>query len=748
MAHPRFTFRCIHHGTATLNTRGLEDHVERDEDDNITSRRKQEATNIKARDCPYFLWLAYKQVGKRGSGKFGLVLGVKDDAHSHAMAVNPLVYSEHRKSLPVYHNAVELGRSLRSAYISYSAARRVLEQTGFPLDRKSYYNLRHRGLSAEKDDFAGLVVALENAGFEFECRMEEELDSEGKVTDTQLQQIWFAHSDQIRYTQRFAADWTLFIDGTFKTNARNLVLLVMAGITNCNQTFIAALSFARSEATVSFDFLFWSLKKRVFTSSIPLPRVIISDQTAGLTASMPTALSNATLQYCDWHAVENVMKRLADHGYKKDERKELRDLLWRFIKSHTHTELAESRLKLHSKLKDSEIEYLKSYWGPRETRFLRIYTRTYPNLGAHSNQRSESIHPVTTQILNKNLSMEEATKRLGETIKAKFRELAEAEAIAGSKLPRLIDLQAFKWLANTVTYQAIDRVAPEWEATKKGCQDGSLQALLEPCTHCELLVRYGLPCRHHLRQVCLDGAPIPRSLLHPRWWIHGEPIKINNWIPLYEVHTLPLSPPRNAASNVYLSPTRNEITGLGLQVIQARENLTGYARQRYETAATQAQRGLVEFAQELEEEDLHVRMPDAVKTSSWKRKFKAHGKAKRRLLTGAEAAERDANTRERETGGDTGGPLRKREASESPRRRYTSPAGSVSSVGEEEEEAEAEEEEEDPFVPPPSTAPPALTISRAERKRAPTMKALEAEAAPKRGNRQSRGRGRGDRRFK
>ena len=57
-------------------------------------------------------------------------------------------------------------------------------------------------------------------------------------------------------------------------------------------------------------------------------------------------------------------------------------------------------------------------------------------------------------------------------------------------------------------------------------------------------------------------------------------------MPLYKVHTLPLSPPRNAAPNAYLSPRRNEITGLGLQVIQARENLTGYARQRYETAAT------------------------------------------------------------------------------------------------------------------------------------------------------------------
>ena len=101
----------------------------------------------------------------------------------------------------------------------------------------------------------------------------------------------------------------------------------MAGITNCNQTFVAALFFARSESKMSFDFLFSSLKQRVFTGSIPLSRVVISDQATGLTASMPTALPDAVLQYCDWHAVENVMKRLADHGYKKDERKELKDLL-------------------------------------------------------------------------------------------------------------------------------------------------------------------------------------------------------------------------------------------------------------------------------------------------------------------------------------------------------------------------------------------------------------------------------------
>jgi len=93
------------------------------------------------------------------------------------MAVNPLRYKkEHAKAMPGYLPAVELSKSLRSANISYSKALRVLEQVGFPLDRNTYYNIRSRGISAALNEFSGLVVALEEAGFIFECRIEEEFD--------------------------------------------------------------------------------------------------------------------------------------------------------------------------------------------------------------------------------------------------------------------------------------------------------------------------------------------------------------------------------------------------------------------------------------------------------------------------------------------------------------------------------------------------------------------------------------------
>ena len=167
-------------------------------------------------------------------------------------------------------------------------------------------------------------------------------------------------------------------------------------------------------------------------------------------------------------------------------------------------------------------------------------------------------------------------------------------------------------------------------------------------------------------------------------------------------------------------------------------------------------------------------MPDAVKRSSWRRQFKTHDKVNKRLMTGAEAVERDANNREQAVAQEA-----RQEASQeanialtwrpppspnvesipntSPRgfavaAAVTAAAAAVtattvdrpSSHPQEEKEEEEEEEAIDrAFIPPPSTAPAAMTQSRAGRKRAPTMKALEAEQASKRGTGQGRGKDKG-----
>src|SRR2546423_5635343 len=81
------------------------------------------------------------------------------------------------------------------------------------------------------------------------------------------------------------------------------------------------------------------------------------------------------------------------------------------------------------------------------------------------------------------------------------------------------------------------------------------------CT-CELLARYGLPCKHHLLQAYQTGQLLPRSLLHPRWWLDGPEIKIGKWLPSYAPQ-----------QELVLSPKRNDIAEATLGLLEARETL-------------------------------------------------------------------------------------------------------------------------------------------------------------------------------
>jgi hypothetical protein len=106
-------------------------------------------------------------------------------------------------------------------------------------------------------------------------------------------------------------------------------------------------------------------------------------------------------------------------------------------------------------------------------------------------------------------------------------------------------------------------------------------------------------------------------------------------------------------------------------------------------------------------------------------------------MTGVEAAERDAN---------------KREQTETRGKRSQATKEAAEEEEAAEEATEEEEAAEEAFRPPPSTAPAALALPKAGRKRVPIMKALEGEMVPKRsmaqaqGGKQGRGgRGRGKR---
>jgi len=147
------------------------------------------------------------------------------------------------------------------------------------------------------------------------------------------------------------------------------------------------------------------------------------------------------------------------------------------------------------------------------------------------------------------------------------------------------------------------------------------------------LLRYSLPCKHHLLRACLAGIPIPVTLLHPRWQLNGPPISTAfvPWKPQYSIPPTPIS---------HTSQRSNDITASGLQVLRARDGLTGLARARFESQLVKTNNALLQFAGQVAEDDLlPTRLPDKVKKPKWAKPRKPHGKASARSFTGAEAAE-------------------------------------------------------------------------------------------------------------
>ena len=553
------------------------------------------------------------------------------------MATNPLRYKAHLKFLDEYTEAARVASSHRASFLPYTTSQRILNKSGLTLSRTDYYNL-HRDKKAGDvhNEFEALIHALDEAGFKYICRREDTYNQAGEVISRQIQQIWFSLDEQIQLAQRFVADFLMLADGTFSTNALNLTLIIMVGITNTGRSFPVSQSFARSEATVNFDFIFESQNTYIFTNGIPPPRVILSDQAPGMISSLPNHLPTTTLQFCDWHVQQNIKARLLKGRYTKDEREQVIKQFWQYCKAETAEQVTQQRFELTALLARSDVDYVLHTWGPKERQFLRLYTKEYPNLGCFANQRCESLHPSMKEILNPQLSLAEATRRLNTTIRQKIRALAAEEAESGNKMPRTLDRQAFDQLIDTISNYAVELIASEWEATKEEVDRNILTSSASSCT-CELFLRFGLPCRHYLQDIYRNQIPIPRSLCHPRWWLFGPVIKFSNWKPTFNTTILPISPPRN------------QITQSAQRIIDLRDNLQGEAKARVDQAILQANAQIMSLAQQAQEEArLPTSLPEKVKKSGWRRDFKKHDKTTRRAMTAVETMEQNERQRERQ----------------------------------------------------------------------------------------------------
>jgi len=410
----RKNYLCIHHGDSTQNNWKLLTRVEKDPVNPkvIVSSRKRDDTGANALSCKWrwysILHLSIDDEGNEVS-KWVLLQGRGRESHSHPLAKTRLLYSVHKKAQPEYQLAIIAATANRGAFLSHRANERVLWGLSLELDRKTYYNLaRLKAMSYDGDGLKALVTCLEQDEWIYRTLWLAQRDKDTQeVTAQVLDAVFFTLPRLITLARRFCPDWMIQVDSTFKTNAIKMPLINMIGVTNTGSTFPFGFCFVMAESSKAWRFTFHCGEDVVF-QGLPKPRVVIADQGLGLRSCWSSVWPDSILQFCKWHAAQNIRQRLAEKKYLKKDREEIMGLVWKYIWSTTPASLEANRDEMKSRLAASEVTYIDTHWVVKEAQVIRLWTETFPNLDCYSTQRNESIHPIIKTLLNPQLRLYQA----------------------------------------------------------------------------------------------------------------------------------------------------------------------------------------------------------------------------------------------------------------------------------------------------------------------------------------------------
>ena len=145
------------------------------------------------------------------------------------------------------------------------------------------------------------------------------------------------------------------------------------------------------------------------------------------------------------------------------------------------------------------------------------------NLGANSTQCNKSYHIIIKQKLNKNLSISAAYEVIIIKTKLLAKEYNKRINNNWKNNPTLIDLKAFIIARFKLTYYAINKTMAEQRAIKdfgnviNSGNKGPFEfnKVIRCLYNCELLLCFGLPCKHQMFLFYLCGEPLSLSLFYP-----------------------------------------------------------------------------------------------------------------------------------------------------------------------------------------------------------------------------------------
>ena len=453
------------------------------------------------------------------------------------------------------------------------------EAIGLVIKKRDYYNLVRlcpQDIRDHDDTITTLLRALEDRGFKYRLRTEDTIEN-GIVTARKLVQIFFYCEQAVRFTQRFTSNAVLVVDGTFRTNELKFPLLVAVGKTNTNRTMPVAFSYAPSESAESVVYFFDCMRTEFYYDGVCEPAVVIADHSHGIISAYDThsTLSQSQLQYCSWHVQNAMVRWFSDRQYTREDVNGdesqgvtgLKQLIRNYIYSYTLDDLEANRTLLVNALQPEDRQYIADNWQVKESRFVVAYTKQYANLGCRARQVVESQNSLIHQVTHGHMSIAASAAGIADWNRDFFNGLMEEEDRSMAEKAVGIDRHAFQLLTGTVSLYAISLIDRQWTKLKQLVGNGGDIASW-PC-RCVLRQQWLLPCYHDLWKAYDTGIPLPKSLVHPRYWLAGHVHRSRDWAPSYEPITRHL-----------ISPKRARIESALQKLVELRDEFDGEERGR------------------------------------------------------------------------------------------------------------------------------------------------------------------------
>lgn len=204
--------------------------------------------------------------------------------------------------------------------------------------------------------------------------------------------------------------------------------------------------------------------REIFWNSCPPPEVILAYPSNDITASLSEYAADSIIQLPEWTMYKSIKSKLTlGHGYSKEAKQEILQLLSRYIKWPHLEGLEAVRAAFLNLLNMEDQEFVRSSWLHKEKQILLCHTKKWRNLACYSTQRNASYHGAIKGYINPDWDLETSMRCLMRHIHDLPLKTAHSQITSRMKTRVGLDMHAFQFLVHKATIFSLDAIDREWQ---------------------------------------------------------------------------------------------------------------------------------------------------------------------------------------------------------------------------------------------------------------------------------------------